>query len=168
MCFSFEAATTAEAGRLSELHIAVAEDLTRQHGAGPWTSRTTTRGMLYAMRRSKVFVARQAGEIVGTLHLTTRKPWSINTAYFTECPRPLYLIAMAVDPKWQRQGIGRRCLEAARKIAWSWPADVIRLDAFDAEAGAGPFYSKCGWTEVGRARYRNTPLIYFEQLNPQA
>ena len=41
---------------------------------------------------------------------------------------------------------------------------AIRLDAFDAEAGAGAFYARCGWTEVGRAVYRGAPLIYYQFL----
>ena len=32
------------------------------------------------------------------------------------------------------------------------------------EAGAGSFYAKCGFREVGRVRYRTVPLIYFEML----
>lgn len=62
----------------------------------------------------------------------------------------------------QRQGIGRLLLEEAVKQARGWPADAIRLDAFDAEAGAGAFCAKCGFREVGRAVYRKAPLIYFE------
>ena len=45
-----------------------------------------------------------------------------------------------------------------------WPAQAIRLDAFDAEAGAGLFYAKCGYAERGRVTYRNVPLIYYERL----
>ena len=30
-------------------------------------------------------------------------------------------------------------------------------------AGAGPFYEKCGFTEMGRVTYRITPLIYYER-----
>ena len=37
-------------------------------------------------------------------------------------------------------------------------------DVYDADAGAGSFYAKCGFREVGRAKYRNTRLIYFELL----
>ena len=44
--------------------------------------------------------------------------------------------------------------------------DAIRLDAFDAKAGAGGFYAKCGYTEVGRTSYRNAPLIYYQLLLP--
>ncbi len=160
--FSFQPATADDAARLAALHTAVAEHLTRQHGRGPWSAKTSEKGVLYALRTKKVFVARMGTEIVATLGLTTKKAWAIDTKYFAVCRRPLYLLAMAVTPAKQRQGIGRRCLEEAIEIARAWPADAIRLDAFDAEAGAGPFYARCGCTEVGRVSYRNTPLIYYE------
>ena len=116
------------------------------------------------MRTGRVFVARQGAEIIGTLRLTTKKPWAIDTSYFSPCRKPLYLVAMAVTPAKQRQGIGSHCLEHAKRAAESWPADAIRLDAYDADAGAGRFYANNGFTEVGRTSYRNTPLIYYELL----
>jgi GNAT superfamily N-acetyltransferase len=162
MPYTFEPATLADAPALAALHTAVAEDLTARHGYGPWSSKTSEKGVLFAMRTKKVFVARDCNEIIGTLGLATKKPWAIDASYFAVCQKPLYLLAMAVAPARQRQGIGRRCLEAAREIARQWPADAIRLDAFDAKAGAGEFYARCGYTEVGRATYRNAPLIYYE------
>jgi GNAT superfamily N-acetyltransferase len=137
--------------------------LTAAHGKGPWSSRTTERGVLHALRTSRVFVAWAGREIVATFRLTTKKPWAIDTSYFSPCARPIYLVAMAVAPTRQRQGIGRTFLEAAEEFARQWPADAIRLDAFDSKAGAGGFYARCGWMEVGRAVYRKTPLIYFER-----
>jgi len=116
------------------------------------------------MRTSRTYVARIDTEIVATFRLATKKPWAIDISYFAACRRPLYLLSMAVVPAKQRQGIGGWCLGEAQKIAKIWPADAIRLDAFDAKAGAGPFYAKCGFTEVGRASYRETPLIYYEAL----
>ncbi|NOT06618.1 MAG: GNAT family N-acetyltransferase [Gemmatimonadales bacterium] len=71
---------------------------------------------------------------------------------------------IAVDPELQRGGIGRRCMKEAARVCSTWPADAIRLDAFDAPAGAGEFYRKCGMREVGRATYRKVPLVYFEFL----
>ena len=67
-------------------------------------------------------------------------------------------------PAVQRQGIGRRLLAEAIAVAKVWPADAIRLDAYDAPAGGGDFYSKCDFKQVGRHSYRGTPLIYFERL----
>jgi GNAT superfamily N-acetyltransferase len=162
--FSFQPAVTDDAATLAALHTAVADHLTGRHGRGPWSSKTSEKGVLSAMRNSRVFVAREGTEIVATLRLATKKPWAIDTSYFATCRKPLYLLAMAVTPAKQCQGIGRRCMEEARRVAKAWPADAIRLDAYDAEAGAGPFYARCGCTEVGRVTYRNAPLIYYELL----
>jgi GNAT superfamily N-acetyltransferase len=165
MPFTFELATTDDAPALAALHTAVAEDLTARYGHGPWSSKTSEKGVLFAMRTSHgVFMARDGNEIVGTFRLATKKPWAIDTSYFAACKRPLYLLAMAVAPARQKQGIGRLCLEEAKTIAKRWRAEALRLDAFDAKAGAGGFYAKCGFTEVGRVTYRNAPLIYYELL----
>ena len=150
------------ASALSALHTAVADHLTSEYGQGPWSAGTSEKGVLHALRVSRVFAAREGAEIVGTLRLTTRKPWAIDTSYFTACRTPLYLLAMAIAPARQRQGIGKWCLEEAKRLARAWPAEALRLDAYDAPAGAGPFYARCGFTEVGRASYRRTPLIYYE------
>jgi GNAT superfamily N-acetyltransferase len=160
--FRFEPGTVDDAPALAALHTTVGVDLTSRYGRGPWSTKTSEKGVLFAMRTSRVFVAREGGEIVATLHLTTKKPWAIDTSYFAKCSRWLYLLAMAVTPERQRQGLGRRCLDEAARIARAWPADAIRLDAFDADAGAGGFYGRCGYTEVGRVSYRETPLSYFE------
>jgi ribosomal protein S18 acetylase RimI-like enzyme len=71
---------------------------------------------------------------------------------------------MAIAPELQRKGFGRRCLQAVLHICRAWPADAIFLDAYDAVAGAGGFYRKCGFREVGRATYRGVPLVYFEKV----
>jgi GNAT superfamily N-acetyltransferase len=162
--FRFDLSTADDAAVLAALHNAVAENLTQRYGPGAWSSKTSEKGILFAMRTSRVFVAREGAELVATLRLATKKPWAIDVRYFSPCSRPLYLVGMAVTPARQRQGIGRKCLEAATRAARDWPADAVRLDAFDSEAGAGGFYARCGWSEVGRTSYRNTPLIYYEFL----
>jgi len=40
----------------------------------------------------------------------------------------------------------------------------LELEIADAPAGAGEFYHKCGFREVGRVSYRGAPLVYFELL----
>ena len=161
---NLQPATVDDAAQLAALHTRVAEDLTRRHGSGPWSCRTTEKGVLSALRTSRAFVMREGTEIIATLRLATKKPWAIDTAYFSRCTKPVYLLGMAVAPAKQRQGLGRRCLEQAKEMVAAWPADAIRLDAYDAAAGAGEFYAKCGWTEVGRLVYRKAPLVYYEFL----
>jgi ribosomal protein S18 acetylase RimI-like enzyme len=159
---TLETATAADAGAIASLRKAVAEDMTVRFGRGPWSSSGTEKGVLFDMRRAMVCVARARGRVIATLNLSTRKPWAIDTAYFSRCDVPLYLTSMAVAPHVQGAGIGRQCIDEVRRIGKRWPGDAVRLDAWDAEAGAGDFYRKCGFREVGRASYKGTPLIYFE------
>ena len=71
---------------------------------------------------------------------------------------------MAVRPDRQRQGIGSLMMEAVKTYANAFPADAIRLDAYDSPAGAGDFYRKCGYVERGRVVYKGNPLVYFEWI----
>jgi GNAT superfamily N-acetyltransferase len=160
----FATADEGDAAAIAELRSAVAERLTRDFGPGHWSGLVTEKTVARAIRSSRVIVARNGERIVGTLRLATKKPWAIDPKYFTKAERPLYLTDMAVHPAAQRTGIGRQLLEEAASVGRSWPADVIRLDSYDANAGAGPFYAKCGLREVGRVTYRGTPLIYFEMV----
>ena len=89
---------------------------------------------------------------------------AIDVAYFTPVKRPVYLTGMAVDVAHWGQGLGRLALEDAVGVAREWPADSIRLDAYDAEAGAGAFYARCGFVERGRVVYKGDPLVYYELL----
>ena len=159
---SFARATAADVPELVALHNAVAGDLTARFGKGHWSSQTSERGVLFMMRTSAVFAGRARGRLVATFRLATKKPWAIDVAYFTPCRKPLYLLNMAVEPAKQGKGIGRRALDAAIAAAGDWPADAIRLDAYDAAAGAGGFYRMCGFREVGHVVYRTVPLVYFE------
>lgn len=161
-------ATVEDVPAIAALWVAVFEQLTKEYGKGHWSPTGTEKGILKAVQTPRMFVVRQDGKqdgkIVATLRLATRKPWAIDPAYFTASTKPLYLTNMTVDPGLQRQGIGRQCVEEVCRIAREWPADTIRLDAYDAPAGAGGFYAKCGFREVGRVTYRKTPLVYYERL----
>ena len=157
-------AAAEDAAAIAALRNAVASELTKRFGTGHWSSLATERGVRSSMKREAVYVARDARGVVATLTLVTKKPWAIDRRYFTAVERPLYLLSMAVDPARQGTGIGRACIGEAVTICRNWPAEALCLDAYDADAGAGDFYRKCGFAEVGRATYRRTPLIYFEML----
>jgi len=161
-------ATVEQAPEISALRLAVADRQTEEFGPGPWSRTSTVKGVLYDLRHSVVYVVLRRNKIIATLALCTKKPWAIDRKFFTKCRRPLYLVSMAVTPALQKKGIGRACLEAAKKIATDRPADTLCLDAYDAAAGAGEFYRRCGFTEVGRGSYRAVPLIYYELKLPAA
>lgn len=161
---TFALATEADASALSALHSAVAGELTRVFGEGHWSSSASEGSVRRNIAMSKVLIARDAAGIAGTLRLTSKKPWSIDVQHFTAVDKAVYLVDMAVRPSRQRNGVGRQLVLQATEIAARLPAGAIRLDAYDAPAGAGEFYRKCGFREAGRAAYRDVPLIYFETL----
>ena len=162
MPIRLQLATDEDALALVSLRADVNARLAEEFGDGYWCTGLTERGALSAVRSSQVYVARHQGRVLATLTLATRKPWAIDLDHFQTRERPFYLTNMAVHPALQRQGVGREAIEEARRIVLGSGGDAIRLDAYDIPAGAGPFYSKCGFTAVGRAVYRTTPLIYFE------
>jgi GNAT superfamily N-acetyltransferase len=164
MAFTIDSATPDQAGAIAALQTRVAEDLTRRYGVGHWSTPVTEQSVARGIASSTVLVGCDAGVVVATLRLVTTKPWAIDASYFAKVRRPLYLLSMAVEPARQKSGLGRQLLEAARLVGRDWPADAIRLDAYDSAAGAGPFYAKCGYHEVGRVTYRSVPLKYFELL----
>lgn len=166
---SFAIATVEDVVELISLHHAVAEDLSRRFGQGPWSPPATYNEspLRYDISRSKfirILIASDSHGMAGSLRLQTKKPWSIDAARFSPAKLPLYLTSMAVHPRLQRKGVGRRLLQEAATLARAWPADAVRLDTFDADAGAEGFYAKCGFRKVARVTYRGVPHVDFELL----
>lgn len=160
----FVQASDLQAAAVASLRVAAADELTARYGRGHWSGAATERGVVAGMRDAKIWIALRGTSIVGTFRLSSTRPWAIDRSYFAPSTSPVYLTDMAVRPDLQRRGIGRRCLAKAIEVAAAWPADAIRLDAYDTDAGAGSFYAKCEFREVGRVSYRGVPLVYFERL----
>ena len=162
----FRDATIADVATIAAMQNAAAGALTARFGEGHWSSLVTERGAVLAQRYARVRVGIGGKRMLTVLRLATKKPWAIDVSYFTPVKRPLYLSGMVVSVARQGQGLGRLALEDARAVAAAWPADAIRLDAYDAAAGAGRFYEKCGFRERGRVVYKGDPLVYYELLLP--
>jgi ribosomal protein S18 acetylase RimI-like enzyme len=158
----FRDTTLKDVPAIAGLQNAAAGALTERFGEGHWSSLVSERGAALSLAHARVRVGRSGKRILTVLRLATKKPWAIDVAYFTPVKKALYLTGMAVSVAHQRQGLGRLALEDARAVAREWPADAIRLDAYDADAGAGGFYRSCGFTERGRVVYKGNPLVYYE------
>ena len=147
---------------IAGLQNSAAGALTARFGEGHWSSLVTERAAELSLRHARVRLGMFDRKPVTVFRLATKKPWAIDVSYFTAVNTPLYLTGMAVSVAHQGQGLGRMALEDACAIARAWPAQSIRLDAYDADAGAGAFYSKCGFEERGHVVYRCDPLVYYE------
>jgi len=160
----FRDATLDDVPMVAALQNAASGALTARYGEGHWSSLGTERGAALAQRHSRVRVGRSGKRILTVLRLAPKKPWAIDVSYFTPVKRPLYLTGLAVSVAHQGQGLGKLAIEDGLAVARAWPADAIRLDAYDAVAGAGSFYEKCGFRERGHVVYKGDPLVYYEFL----
>ena len=161
MALSFRFAVESDIAALLTMRLAVDADQARRFGDDRWSTTINEKSVARGLRSSRVLTANQRGRIVGALRMETKKPWAVDLKYFTPGCKTVYLHDVNVEPRLQRSGIGRQLIERAN-AARAWPVDAIRVDAYDGPSGAGPFYCKCGFTEVGHTVYRRVPLVYFE------
>ncbi len=161
---TFRDAKPSDAPMIAALKNAAAGALTARYGEGHWATLVSERDSIHALRHARVRVGCSGKRILTVLHLATRKPWAIDVSYFSPVKKPIYLTGMAVSVAHQGQGLGRRAMEDARAVALRWPAQAIRLDAYDAEAGASGFYLACGFSSCGHVVYKGNPLAYYELL----
>src|SRR5678815_2163483 len=150
----FRDATLDDVPVIAALQNAAAGALTARFGVGHWSTLGSERSAALAQRHARVRLGRGGKRILTVLRLATKKPWAIDVSYFTPVKRPLYLTGIAVSVAHQGEGLGTLAVRDAAAVARDWPADAIRLDAYDAVAGAGPFYAKCGFQERGRVVYK--------------
>lgn len=169
MAIAFQRAVLRDAADIAALRLSSAHDLTRRHGTGTWSfAAESAAGVRAEILGSDVLIAREGGQIIATLRLSTRSPWLGDINFFSPSARPLYLTSMVVEPARQRHGIGRQLLAEARRQARRLNGDAIRLDSYEGRAGAVEFYRKCGFREVHRAEYHGTPLVWLEAILPRA
>src|SRR5262249_323696 len=143
MALELDLAGKDDAEEIAALRTEAAVDLTNRFGLGHWSMSVSAKGVLWHLRQGDVLVARGDGVSLGGLALARRKPWAIDASYFTVVRRPSHLTSMAVLPSRQHQGVGRALMAAVEQRAQEKNFEAIRLDAYQGEAGAGPFYRKC-------------------------
>ncbi len=155
-------AVRADAPALTALRVEVARRLLLEHGGGPWSACPSRAIVLRQMRASHMLVARRGEEIVGTVRLIRANPMLLDASAFTPVGVALYLIGLAVEPQARAQGIGRELVETCKRIARSWPAQALWLDTYATAAGAGRFYEKCGFRQVGPTMFKDAPMRFYE------
>ena len=146
------------------MRLAAADDLTMRHGTGHWSTVSTLATTKKHIAANIVHVAR-TDRVVGTFTLSQRKIAFYRKAWFAfPDAASLYLTNMAVDPAFQRTGIGRAIMVQIEHLARERSCRAIRFDAYDGPAGAGRFYEKCGYTCVHRGSVNDVALEYFEKV----
>ena len=81
-------------------------------------------------------------------------------------PRILVVHRLAVCPKCQRQGIGRKLMDFAEKFAIENEYVSIRLDAYSGNMRAIEFYEQRGYQKTGHVYFpmRKLPFYCYEKI----
>lgn len=84
-------------------------------------------------------------------------------------PHFMVLHRLCVNPDFQHQGIAKRTLAAAEKIAGQNMAQSIRLDVFSLNPIALHLYQSCGYIKTGVVSFRKGIFwLYEKPLEPTA
>ena len=138
--------------------------MSERYGQGPWSACPSQAEVARQLRASHVLVARQGAGIIGTVRLVRALAGLFDSSAFTPVAQPWYVLGLAVAPEFRGAGVGRQLIVAARETARSRGAQALWLDAYEHPAGAGSFYFKCGFRQVGRTEHADVPLLLFEWL----
>jgi len=168
-------ATVNDVAEILVLRLAVSADMEKSFGDDRWAPPVNEASVLRLFKSPRtrksdgallvrILVGKSRGKIIALTRMQTAKPWAFDLKYFTPGCNAVYLGDVEVSPTHHGKGLGTQLMNAAIAAARAWPATAVRVSAYDGAAGAGPFYEKCGFREVGRVTYRKTPIIFFEML----
>lgn len=163
MDLTINGAQPGDAAEIAALRNRIADDMTVRYGEGPWSVHTSQPLVLKQMRASQMLVAKEGGEIVGNVRLVTPNLHAFDASAFTPAENPLYVLGLAVSSDCRKRGVGRMLMEAAERAGRERGAQALWLDTYEHAAGAGPFYERCGYRNVGPAPGAEIPLAFFEK-----
>ena len=80
--------------------------------------------------------------------------------------RVLVIHRLAVNPEWQKQGVGRQLMDFAENYAMKKGYTSIRLDAYSGNPGALNLYECRGYKKVGQLFFprRELPFYCYEKM----
>jgi GNAT superfamily N-acetyltransferase len=156
---SLTLATAEDAEAIASLRNAIADMLTFAHGKGPWTTHHTTAGALADLRTAKLYVVIKRDEVIASLKLSPKPPWSGAPVKIAAGSRPYFLSALLVAPEFHRRGYGRACVDEAAKLARRAKADTLITAIYDhAALEAHAFLTRTNFREIAHSESRGTGL----------
>jgi uncharacterized damage-inducible protein DinB/GNAT superfamily N-acetyltransferase len=102
-------------------------------------------------------VAECQGEIVGTVTVSgpldaESAPWTIDAPWYRD-PDTAHCQQLAVDPRWQRRGIGRGLLAACEQWARDCGYRRLALDTAEPATALRALYRRLGYSEIGQVQW---------------
>lgn len=114
-------------------------------GLKQWTKRWEAEPTLRAIEAGKQFLAFESGQVKAVFQLSGK---SSNPVVEAAHPGDLYLSRLAVDPKWQNHGFGKRVMEQVLRYANDL-GKTLYLDCWAGNYKLKTFYKECGMEQFG-------------------
>lgn len=161
---TFRMANKSDARAVRAVRLAAAEDLVQRFGPGHWSTVSALPTVKRQADAGLVLIA-ESNAIVGTGTISSQKiPFYRKEWFRWPEDAAMYLTNMAVHPDHQRNGTGSQIMREIERRAVAEGLLAVRFDAYDAAAGAGRFYEKCGYRCVHRGDVNGVALEYFEKV----
>ncbi len=135
----------------------------RARGIFQWNEAYPTEAaFLNDLARGELWVYDSGSGPMGCLVLSEHMDSEYQTVFWkTPDQGARYVHRLAVNPEWQRRGLGSRLMDFAEDLARSEGAGAIRLDTFSRNEGNQRFYEKRGYKRLGSVYFPNQSAYPF-------
>lgn len=165
MTLTYRAAVPTDAPEIDRIRCAAGAEVTERLGPGHWSILSNVARVRRSIRTRSIYLAfNEAGEAVATFTVGTNAPGFWPRSRWREPHEPaLGVFDLAVQPEFQRRGIGTWVMRTIEDLAREQGLRYVRLDAYEQNPRSIAFYRKLGYDERSRVTIRGVPLICFEQ-----
>lgn len=112
------------------------------------------------LARGELYAARSGGVLAGAACINTAEAPEYAPLPWATAPPAVVIHRMAVDPAFQRQGVGRAFFAFAEELARQRGLSALRIDTYRLNLRMQALILSRGFTKVGEIRLHGSPLPY--------
>lgn len=112
-----------------------------------------------------IFLLKDKRVCKGMVTLSEEEPEEYNQVSFNGPAKPLFMHRMAVHPRWQGMGIGKKMVAFSQEYAKLRGYDSLRLDVFTPAESARKLYESSEFKKMGtfQAGHQAIPYVCYEK-----
>jgi len=155
-------ATENDVDRLMDLIKACVEDMASQ-GIYQWNEQyPNLQTIRNDVESESTHILEGNNGVIAAISMNEEQPPEYRSlSWLDQEGRVLVLHRLAVNPKWQKQGIGGRILDYAENYAVDNGYTSIRLDTYSGNPRALRLYERHQYRRVGKVRFPGRDLPFF-------
>ena len=134
-----------------------------------WNEKYPSRDIFLSdIEKKNLFILKNNSGIIGCIALSSEKDIEYNDVkWLTKDDKNLYLHRLAVDPKFQKKGIGKLLMDFAEDYARNNKFISVRLDTFSKNERNNRFYKSRKYTKLDDVYFPNQsefPFHCYEKI----